>query len=100
MDTNNLNLKEQNKMKKALFILIPIIILIFVLTSRVLYTNETIDKFTSMPKPVVLYDKTKNTFWYSVVLKDGNGNLERFGNLSSLANKIGETYQIQDTISH
>ena len=62
------------------------------------YTQDTIIEFKSMKRPITLQNKSKIMFWYSVELRDGKGNSHCFGNFSSLANEIGEIYQINDTI--
>jgi hypothetical protein len=62
------------------------------------YTKTTMSKYEQMKKPVQLHWKEKNTFWYSVVLKDANGHTERFGNLSKIANEIGEKFNVGDTV--
>ena len=62
------------------------------------YTEETKLTFEGMPEPIVLIHKEKDTFWYDVTLKDGNGKTYFFGNLSTLARTIGENYSINDTI--
>ena len=38
------------------------------------------------------------TFRYSIIIMDGDNNIHKFGNSSDLANKIGEKYEINDTI--
>ena len=90
-------------MQKSKLELLAVIVAILVATItikviKIPYTKKTILKYEQMKKPVQLHWKEKNTFWYSVVLKDANGNTERFGNLSTLANYIGERYNIGDTI--
>lgn len=62
------------------------------------YSEKTLIEFNQMKKPVILYDKQKNTFWYSVTLKDGNNDLHKFGNMSSVANWMGDNFQVGDTI--
>lgn len=62
------------------------------------YTEETKQTLKRMPEPIVLIHKDKLTFWYSVMLKDGNGKTYEFGNASALARSIGENYSINDTI--
>jgi len=62
------------------------------------YTERTLIEFKDMEEPIVLQYKEKDTFFYSVVLKDGKGKCHKFGNISVLANYIGDNYQINDTI--
>lgn len=62
------------------------------------YTEQTRLELQMMPQPVVLKGKSKMTFWYSITVLDGKGNLHQFGNSSRLARSIGEIYQINDTI--
>lgn len=75
-----------------------LIFCIYVIKSS--YTEETVSKYEDMKRPVVLHYKEKATFVYSVVLLDGSGEIHKFGNVSSFANWIGDTYQIGDTISN
>ena len=52
-----------------------------------------------MKKPITLQYKSKCTFWYSVALKDGNGDIHELGNMNALSNYLGEHYEINDTIT-
>lgn len=70
-----------------------------ILTINSNYTERTKQEFNQMKHPIVLKDKTKRTFWYSVILQDGDGKLYKWGNSSKLANSIGELYTINDTIT-
>lgn len=63
------------------------------------YSEETLFEYNAMTKPITLHEKDKLTFWYGVTLKDGNGELHKFGNLSSVANHIGKHYAIGDTLA-
>lgn len=62
------------------------------------YTERTKYELQNMQEPIILKDKSKRTFWYSIILEDGNGKLYKWGNGSSLANSIGELYEVNDTI--
>jgi len=87
-------------MKTTNFILISVLCFLFViLISNNDYTERTRLEFNQMKQPIILKDKTKLTFWYSVILQDGDGKLYKWGNTSKLANSIGELYQTNDTIS-
>ena len=79
---------------KSLFILCLVICFL----SGCNYTEKTEIEFHNMKKPITLQYKSKTTFWYSVALKDGNGAIHKFGNMSALANYLGEHYKINDTI--
>ena len=85
--------KSNLALTKAFFIL-----LVMCCFSSCNYSEKTLIEFNSMKNPITLQYKQKATFWYSVTLKDGDGKIHDFGNSSSLANWIGETYQIGDTI--
>lgn len=74
------------------------LVLATVLLTGCNYTERTQIEFDRMPEPIILHYKTKLTFWHSVVLKDGDGHFHRFENTSALANYLGDTYQINDTI--
>jgi len=62
------------------------------------YTQKTTEQFNELKPPVVLFSKTKSMGLYGVSVVDGNGKLHTFGNMSSLANGIGEIYAIGDTL--
>lgn len=62
------------------------------------YTERTKYELQNMQEPIILKDKSKMTFWYSILLEDGNGKLYKWGNASSLAKSIGELYEVNDTI--
>ena len=79
---------------------IGMVIITCIMCMHANYTKKTILTFYNMQTPVTLYDETKNTFWYSVVLKDGKGDLHRFGNMSSFANDLGNIYNIGDTLRY
>jgi hypothetical protein len=62
------------------------------------YTERTKFELEQMKTPVILINKTKHTLWCSVTLQDGNGKVYEFGNVSTIANSIGDNYSINDTI--
>ena len=65
------------------------------------YTDQTVETLNNLKSPVVLVAKSKSdlvTAMYSVTLKDANDSIVYFGNLSGLANSIGASKQIGDTI--
>lgn len=62
------------------------------------YTETTVEIFNELTPPVVLFSKAKSMGRYSVTLQDGNGKIHYFGNVSTLANTIGESYEVKDTI--
>lgn len=62
------------------------------------YTSKTVIEFNKMEKPVVLFAKSKDYGEYRVTLIDGEGKIHQFGNVSTLANNIGEIYKVGDTL--
>jgi hypothetical protein len=82
----------------VILILYSIISILFFIEINNLYTEQTIIEIHNLKKPLILKDKSKMTFRYSIIIMDGNNNIHRFGNSSDLANKIGEKYEINDTI--
>lgn len=62
------------------------------------YTEQTAYELRTMKPPVVLVAKEKTTFWYGVTLQDSTMAVYRFGNVSKIANTIGERYNVGDTI--
>lgn len=87
--------KINNAVKYGLYILLAT-----VFCSCNSYSLETMREYDSMYKPVILKHKEKTSFWYSVILEDGNGEVYKWGNVSTYANHIGETYNVGDTISN
>ena len=60
----------------------------------------TYDKeFNQLKRPVVLVGKSKqsNNTW-AIVVRDGNGNVKSFSDLSILANCIGNSHEVGDTL--
>lgn len=62
------------------------------------YTNQTITEIQNLKQPLVLKDKSKMTFRYSIIIMDKDQNIHSYGNSSDLANEIGKKYNINDTI--
>jgi len=85
-------------------IVITVAIAISTLTSCVgtnpgiTYTDQTVIIFNNMEPPVILLSKTTTFGLYGVQLMDGNGNIVALGDMSSLANGLGESYNVGDTI--
>jgi hypothetical protein len=83
---------------KLIMVIYIVISVLFFIQMNNLYTDQTIIKIKNLKKPLLLKDKTKMTFRYSIIVMDGDNNIHKFGNSSDLANKIGEKYEINDTI--
>jgi len=62
------------------------------------YSERTVKQFNKLKPPVVLFSKSESMVGYGVQLMDGDGVLHYFGNMSSLANGIGDNYKIGDTL--
>lgn len=61
--------------------------------------SEKCDKaLTAMPSPVVILGIHDTWAGYSVTLMDGSGHVETFGDMSTIANTIGQSRHIGDTI--
>lgn len=80
-------------------------ILIFVLFSYVLLnyqrdyqTKKTRAEFTLLKKPATMYYKKKMTFWWSTTIRDADGKLHEFSNISIVSDSLGDIYNIGDTI--
>lgn len=84
--------------KYLLLILILLSLILLINHERDSYIAKTVQTFKKMTPPVTLYYEEKTTFWYSVILKDSTGKLVRFGNLSIIANNIGDNVNVEDTI--
>ncbi len=89
------NLKDDILLIIWLLLLILIVIVIF---KPYRYTNKTEHEFKQMKSPIVLIEKYKMIYCYSVELKDSTGKIYKWGNISRLANLIGNHYNIGDTI--
>lgn len=78
--------------------LYTLLVAVFLFGCNDSYTERTKYELQNMKEPIILKDKEKMTLWYSVILQDGTGKLYKWGNVSSLANSIGEMYEVNDTI--
>lgn len=87
-------------MKKLL--LFTALILLFSCTiNQTDYTGKTVKQFNEMKPPIILLCKTESMKdKYGVSLIDGDGKVYTFGNVSLLANGIGNDYCVGDTIKH
>ena len=88
-------------MKNSAITSIFLTLLAFFLLLRIFtnsYTERTKYELKNMKEPIILKDKEKMTFWYSVTLEDGDGEIYKWGSTSGLANSIGEMYKVGDTI--
>ena len=62
------------------------------------YSERTVTQFNKLKPPVLLFSKSESMVGYGVQLMDGDGVLHYFGDMSSLANGIGDNYKIGDTL--
>lgn len=63
------------------------------------YTNRTLDEYNNMSCPIILVSKAEDESGkYMVTLLDGEGVTHHFNSLSGLANGLGESYNVGDTI--
>lgn len=61
--------------------------------------NDKCDKIlSSMKSPVIIIGINETWAGFSVSLKDSSGQIVSFGNMSMLANTLGKSHQIGDTI--
>jgi len=65
---------------------------------RTTYTDISVKEINNLKAPVILIGKSKNLNLYNVLLKDANDSILYIGNMSLVANIIGESYKIGDTI--
>ena len=61
-------------------------------------TDITIRKFNNLTTPIILFSKTGDTGYSSVILKDGNDSIYFMSNCSVLARGIAENYEVGDTL--
>jgi hypothetical protein len=61
-------------------------------------TDITIRKFNNLTTPIILFSKTGDMGYNSVILKDGNDSIYFMSNRSFLARSIGENYEVGDTL--
>jgi hypothetical protein len=91
-----------NKITESPFLLLGLILFVgygVVRLAAFSYTKESVVEYKAMKQPVKLYWKKKNTFWYSVVLIDSSGQKVSIGNMSDLANDIGNKFDIGETVA-
>jgi len=62
------------------------------------YTTYTVAVMNELNPPIVLIGKSSSLGSYGITLKDGNDSIVTFGNMSTLANNIGDGYNVGDTI--
>lgn len=62
------------------------------------YSEETAEELEKLIPPVTLLSKASNFGGYSVSVQDATGNIYYMGNMSTVANGIGENYEVGDTI--
>ena len=62
------------------------------------YSEQTSNMLNDMEAPVILLVKADNIGGYSVTLQDATGEAFYMGNMSTVANGIGQNYNVGDTI--
>jgi len=62
------------------------------------YSTRTIEQFNELPPPVILFAKECNWLGCSVTVIDAYGKMTYFGNVSSFAGQLGQSYNIGDTL--
>ena len=90
-------------MKNSILILMLVLMLALVscteYTVKEDYTEESVREFNSLPRPVVLIGKKKSFDLYNITVLDGDGKVYSIGNMSTLANTIGESRNVGDTLA-
>ena len=71
---------------------------LFACSDSISYTDTTINTYNDMIPPVIVLSKNLSFGMYSVDLKDGTGKVYHFGNISTFANALGDSYAVGDTI--
>jgi len=62
------------------------------------YTDFTEKDFSKLKSPVILIGKSESMGQYNIVVKDSCGTIRAYGNQSFMANGIGESRAIGDTL--
>lgn len=63
------------------------------------YEQQSIPRFNTLKKPVILIGKTKiSDIFYDIVVKDSNNTFETFTSDCTLANVIGSSKKVGDTL--
>ncbi len=62
------------------------------------YTFETVKTFNTLTPPIVLIAKDKTPGTWGVTLRDSRDSMVYFGDFSGLANQIGASYEVGDTL--
>jgi len=91
-------------MKKLIrYLMLVVITIIFISCCGNTESDETYNEFVQkdinkLKLPIVLIGKGKSMGLYYIVIKDSTGSIRAYGNLSSIANAIGESRSVGDTI--
>lgn len=90
-------------MKNSILILMLVLMLALVscteYTVKEDYTEESVREFNYLKRPVVLIGKKKSFDLYNITVLDGDGKVYSIGNMSTLANTIGESRNVGDTLA-
>jgi hypothetical protein len=62
------------------------------------YTEYTVADFNTLKSPVILIGKVLNLGDYSIVVKDANGTVRYYGNMSYMASALGHSHNVGDTL--
>ena len=62
------------------------------------YTDYTQQDFSKLKSPVILIGKSESMGNYNITVKDSIGTIRAYGNRSFMANSIGESRTIGDTL--
>jgi len=62
------------------------------------YDDYVIHDINTLKSPVILIGKSCSMSMWGITVKDGKDSIRHYGNASSLANNIGESRNIGDTI--
>ena len=69
------------------------------ITEKERYEKQSIPRFNTLKRPVILIGKTKiGDRYYDIVVKDSNSIFETFTSDCTLANSIGSSKNVGDTL--
>ncbi len=80
-------------------ITIMLILILFMASCDLFNYNEQVHKsINNLESPVILIGKRPSSHSYGITVRDANGVIMSYGNMSIFANHIGESMNIGDTI--
>lgn len=77
---------------------IILFLVVVILISGCDHNYRVNEEFPKLKRPIIVIGKKKNDYGYAVIVRDSAGTVLLMGNMSTIGNIIGESYNIGDTI--